>query len=228
MARRSSTDPDAATTAPGAPGNQGTVAAGAAARASATPATQRVPHWAVAIRAGASTGPATSATTAAMPTSVMAGTTGDTRTLAGSEYTGRAGWIRTRIGVQKSCAVSGMASSWAAGRGIIRPRVSTTVGPAVTSPRVAATDSTKAKDTESQGSTARRTMTDTISSVSETLPRPERTAATPTAPMTAARRTLGSGRTSRTNATSETTAPTPAGSRGSRSTRSPRKANATT
>ncbi len=144
---------------------------------------------------------------AAKPSTVTIATTGATTRLAGNEMRLTRATINTSSGAVNNPAAAQTAAADATGSG--QPRAlscSDQRPPTTTMPVVAATDSAKPRSRASPGSIARRNSTVAASAGAACLVRPAASASSVTAPITAARSTLGCGPTRTTNPAS----PTPA------------------
>ena len=110
--------------------------------------------------------------------------------------------MATITGPQATCAAAGIATAAAAQSGSQRPRTLVHVGASSSRPAVARTDSAKPGAAASPGSSSTSSSTAADSDGSAARRLPDTSAASPTSPMTAARRTLGDGRARTTKAAS--------------------------
>lgn len=195
--------------APDAPAGHGTVAPDTAAAWSATAISHAAGHPASHTQARA-TGSAKGATSAASTPSTVAGATAGAASRLATTATGLTSPPNPAMsGAVTTNAAAGTASASAAQRGTLR-RCSARAhgGASSTSAAVAATDRAKPASTARAGSTSRMTITDAASAGIADRPRPAPIAMRATAPITAARTTLGDGRASMTKPTSTAPATT--------------------
>jgi hypothetical protein len=182
-------------TAPPVPAGQPVAPSGTAAARSATRTSQRVGHPAVQTRASPSAGTSGATTAAARPSTVAGATAGAASRFAGND---------TRLTVPERPATIGAVATPAAAltakasaRTGQQPRVRNRrdhPGASRTMAAVAATESAKPASRARPGSSSRSTHTAAPNAGSAARGRPEASARSVTAPMAAARTTLGLGR----------------------------------
>ncbi len=194
-------------TAPPRPAGHGDVASGSEAATRAVAASQPAGQPASQTRTSAAGDQSGAATAATRPSRVTGATAGAATRFAGSE---------TQLTVPVSPATSGAVAAPAAAltasasaSGGQQPRLRSPrdqPGASRTMAAVATTDSAKPASTANPGSTTSRTSTAAASAGTAARGRPPASARRVTAPIAAARRTLGVGRASTTKATSATPA----------------------
>lgn len=150
---------------------------------------------------------------AASPTTVATGARTSASRFAGTAYVGRAADSGIVTGQQATCAATGTATAAATGVQTRRRSRSVTGTARTTMPVVARTESAKANERATQGSTTSMPTAARAISGTPRTGRPVRCTSRTTIAITVARVIEGSGRTSTTNASSTTTA------RAARSTR---------
>ncbi len=184
---------------PDGPSAHGIVAPGKAAKNLATAATAAAHPPATATGTTASPGANAASGTAIVPTMVTGATKGPATTLAMSAKGVNCGWSATMTGPHSSWAEKGTATPAATHLGTREGIQDATRLARSTIPRVASTDRRNPTFAAMVGSRSNRIAAATQRKVRERPRKPPTKAARPTAPITAARMTLGSGPTMATN-----------------------------
>lgn len=184
--------------APPHPVGQSRAAIGRLAPTRATTATHAVARPATHASAPAPAGHTGASRVTRTPRTVAGATAGATSRFAGTATRDTCGAKSTITGAHTVCAAAGTATAWATPGGNQRP--STRAQPGATSSRaaVASTDRAKPNDRDNHGSTASSTVAATARAGTPRLGCPTARPTRATAPITAARSTLGSGRATTT------------------------------
>lgn len=198
---------------PAGPSAQGRAAPGKWAKNRATPATAPAHPPATATGTTASHGKTTASGTATVPKIVIGATNGPATTLAISAYGVNCGWRATMTGPHSNWADSGTANPAASQRGTIEGIHDAIRLASKTIPKVARTDRRNPTFAAMPGSSSNSMMVARQRKVRDRPRKPPTKAASPTVPMTAARRTLGSGPTMTTKAARPHAAKAPASGR---------------
>ncbi len=198
---------------PAGPSAQGRAAPGKWAKNRATPATAPAHPPATATGTTASHGKTTASGTATVPKIVIGATNGPATTLAISAYGVNCGWRATMTGPHSNWADSGTANPAASQRGTIEGIHDAIRLASKTIPKVARTDRRNPTFAAMPGSSSNSMMVARQRKVRDRPRKPPTKAASPTVPMTAARRTLGSGPTMTTKAVRPHAAKAPASGR---------------
>src|SRR3954468_11739541 len=188
---------------PPAPVGQARPAPGSAEPLRATSTSHAAGNPASHASAEASAGSGAATRAQAMPARVAGATAGAANRLARTAY--GVSWpnVATITGVQASWAAAGTATAAASGCGIVRPSRAVHAGATVTIAAVASTDIAKPGDRARNGSMTTRASTAADTAGRARPRRPVTPASSTTRPITAARSTLGDGRTRTTNPSSD-------------------------
>jgi hypothetical protein len=187
---------------PTTPDGHGTASTGTPAPALANATSHRAGHDASQAKSSAPPGHSGESTADPTPSSVAGATAGAASRFAGTATRLTSPDNATMIGPQATCAAAGTASASASPPGTPRARrASRHRGASSTNAPVATTDKANPASTASAGSTSRPTTTAAANAGVAELVRPEARASRPTAPMAAARTTLGDGRARMTKPT---------------------------
>lgn len=198
---------------PAGPSAHGRAAPGKWAKNRAMPATTPAHPPATATGTTASQGKTTASGTATVPKIVIGATKGPATTLAIRAYGVNCGCRATMTGPHSNWADSGTAHPAASQRGTTEGTHDAMRPASKTIPKVARTDRRKPTFAAMPGSSSNRMMVARQRKVRDRPRRPPTKAANPTVPMTAARRTLGSGPTITTKAVRPHAAKGPASGR---------------